>query len=1135
MYGELLDDRNFAVNNKEEELNICPVIQAYINNTMIRVLIDSGSVVTCIRESTYHQVVENSTDRIEMIPIPRIQLITATGSRTTHVKKKIAVELDMQGHKLQTIMLVVPKLQFEVILGIDWLIQHRCKLNFVEHNISFINENHEVSKVIKYGREDTINVLSTCSIKYEEKDVFQDNIKDKLNQYLKENSGGIHSNYFKDLSMILNKYADVFSDKPGLVKVYQHEIRMKDRRNITGKVYPIPHSKLHDVDRCIQEMLQDGIIEECISEHVNPLVVVQKSDGSIRLCLDARNLNRQMCDDQQRAENIEELLTRFEKKKCFTMMDLTASYWQIPLRKEDRPLTAFVHRGQTYAFTRIPFGLKCSMSGLMRAVNKVLGPEVRDYTIIYVDDIILASETYEEHLQHLEIVLSKLMNAGFTIKLSKCQFMKNEIQFLGHTISARGIRPAQDRIEKIFKLHKPRNVKELKHVIGVCNFYRRFVMKYSSLIEPFRNLLKAKQRWKWEEHHDRAFEDLKQAFYNCIILKHPTSTGHLKVFTDASINGICGWVTQDNGQEDLDIISIVSRGLTTYEKRYTVTELELLAIVFTLDRCKAYLLGRPFTILTDHHACAFIKTCKLNSNRISRWILALQMFNFKIEHISGKTNILADYGSRYPAELENCEQHDQMANEEDIFICKLGIKIDDTAMECKKLLHFRREQQEDEQLKVIFEGIMKDIQRRCKEKRKELVDRGEMNEDIMEEGRDGTDIEEAYSTEEEIRNILSEEEIRRIVTCFKRKEYRLRCGFIEVKNDDNWSILVPKSLQKDVIWLYHKSLGHAGSKKVLEAVLEDFSWRNVAREIRKEISTCQVCQETKFPKQYLHGKYNAIIPSRPNQIVSCDIMGPLIASYYNYKYIIAFLDVFSKYVTLVPLRNVNGRSCVNALVNRYLKEHPVPESIITDNGTYFWSRTWMNKLKELRIKALHTSIRMPSSNNIERTFRDVNRMLRVYVSENHVRWAKYLDHIAECINVSYHESINSTPYEIVFRKLPNRKLCQILGLEPKEIQDIDNKIVRVYQHLKKKAISRGNRHDRKVKITTFQRLDQVMLRRYINKFDVTKFCKKLFRVFVGPFTIKERKGNNAYLLMDEKGKEIGIYNVIHLKPFIKAT
>ena len=348
------------------------------------------------------------------------------------------------------------------------------------------------------------------------------------------------------LKRVILANGDVFTNHIGKCNSYIHSFTVTDLTPFNHKSRPIPSSLMSKTDDVIDKMLAEGIIEPSDSQYINPLCIVIKADGSIRLTIDARELNRRSIPNHYRNEPVDKLLNRINGARYFSSIDLSSSFWQIELAEECRDFTAFIHRGRQYRFRRTPFGISSSSAALIRAISEIFSREIDTYAAIFVDDFCIMDYDYDAHLQHLDYILGKLREHGFSVKAEKTQLIKDEINFLGFVISEKGIRPNRGKIEAIMDIPHPKNVRQLRRFLGICQYQARFLINYAKEVQPLRELLKKEKRWKWSAREDEAFQNVKRLFAESVMLQKPDYDRPFIIYCDASYRGVGCILIQEN-------------------------------------------------------------------------------------------------------------------------------------------------------------------------------------------------------------------------------------------------------------------------------------------------------------------------------------------------------------------------------------------------------------------------------------------------------------------------------------------------------------------------------------------------------------------------------------------------------------
>ena len=424
-------------------------------------------------------------------------------------------------------------------------------------------------------------------------------------------------------------------------KVGYHRINLKDDKPVITKSYRLPYKLEEVVDKQIDEWLKLGIIQESTSNFRSNLWVVPKPDDRKtgekrwRTCVDFRALNLKTISEDFPIPKINELLDKVRGSKIFSKFDLSSGFLQIPIDPRDRHKTAFsTHRGK-YEFTHMPFGLKNSPWFFQRAVGKALKTLIDDgKVIVYIDDILIFTDNLEEHLEIIEKVLKALEEYNFKVEINKCEFLREEIKFLGHIINENGVQPDQEKIEAVQKFEVPVNKKQIRQFLGMSGFYRRFIKNYAEIAKVLSDLLRNEIKWEWSDKHQEAFDNLKKRLCEFPILIYPDLNKEFLLFTDASGYAIGACLAQGTIKKH-NPVAYYSRVLRGAEERYSTYEKEALAIYESIRHFRQYLYANKFTVVTDHKPLTTMQEAE-NNGRVQKMRLKLQGYDFDIVHTSGK-------------------------------------------------------------------------------------------------------------------------------------------------------------------------------------------------------------------------------------------------------------------------------------------------------------------------------------------------------------------------------------------------------------------------------------------------------------------------------------------------------------------
>ena len=456
---------------------------------------------------------------------------------------------------------------------------------------------------------------------------------------------GLSAGEKSELIQILGAYEDIFTDVPGKCNLIEHKIPLQKNEIVQSKPYPIPYGIRDSVEADVKAMLDLGIIRPSDSPYASPIVVVRKRDNTNRICIDFRKLNKLTISDSEPMPQLNDMFQNLAQDKYYTKIDLSKGYWQIPMANEDIPKTAFVLHDSKFEFLRMPFGLKTAGGTLMKGMRKMLQGIENVHN--YIDDILVHTKTWEEHVVALHAVLKRLKEAGLSARPSKSEFGLKSVEFLGHDVGQGVVQPNKRNLGKISDRERPYTKKEVRSLIALAGFYREYIPNFATMVAQFTDLTKKRMpnKIKWNDGLEASFVELKRALLSNPVLKLPELQKEFVLRTDASDVGIGAALMQEQDGK-LFPVSYASRKLLPREQNYSTIERECLAIIWAVQKFHMYLYGRPFVIQTDHRSLTYLDKAKFLNGRIMRWAMTLQQYDYRIESIQGRDNVEADYLSR---------------------------------------------------------------------------------------------------------------------------------------------------------------------------------------------------------------------------------------------------------------------------------------------------------------------------------------------------------------------------------------------------------------------------------------------------------------------------------------------------------
>lgn len=457
-----------------------------------------------------------------------------------------------------------------------------------------------------------------------------------------------------NIQIILQKFDNIFAKTKfdiGIIKGYEATIKLKENKYISRKPYRCSFQDKIEIEKQIKELLKADLIEESCSPYAAPVTMVyKKEDGKkSRLCIDFTDLNKILVPESQPFPRIDDLKVRARNCKCFTKLDVNSAFWSIPVREKDKYKLAFVTHQGHWQWKCLPFGLKTSPAIFQRTLSSVLRKnKLEEFAVNYIDDILIHSENYEDHLKHVELTLQALQEQGFKLNLSKCVFASNKVIYLGHEICDNYIKPMNDNLIAIKEFPVPQTNKNVRQFLGKINFYVEYIPNHAIMLEPLYNLLRKNIEFNWSEKCQKSFQKVIEYLCAGPALAIFDPEAPIYILTDASMEGVGAVLKQPQENEVLKPVFFFSRKLNDSQKAKKAIYIECLAIKEAILYWQYYLIGKKFVIFTDHKPLENFNIKKSKDPELIHIINYISQFEFDIVYNPGTENLEADCLSRNP-------------------------------------------------------------------------------------------------------------------------------------------------------------------------------------------------------------------------------------------------------------------------------------------------------------------------------------------------------------------------------------------------------------------------------------------------------------------------------------------------------
>lgn len=938
----------------------------------------------------------------------------------------------------------------------------------------------------------------------------------------------------------LLEYTDVFSNEragvlPAL-KQGDHAIEIEDGKEPPYRpLYNLSQTELAELRRYLEDSLQKGWIRHSTSSAGAPILFVPKKDGGLRLCVDYRGLNAVTVKNRHPLPLITETLDRLCGAKVFTKLDLKDAYHRIRIKQGDEWKTAFRTRYGHFEYLVMPFGLANAPATFQAYINRALAGLVDVTCVVYLDDILIYSADLAEHWEHVKQVLERLRQFALYASLKKCQFFTQKVEFLGFIVSTDGVAMDPERVATIREWPRPKSYREVQVFLGFANFYRRFIYGYSSIAAPLTGLLKGSKEGKksgpleWTDSAEQAFTRLRDTFSAAPFLRHFDPEKKLRLETDASNFGLGAVLTQPDEDGHWRPVAFFSRKMIPAEQNYETHDQELLAIVASMKQWRHYLEGSTHCIevWSDHNNLrGFLKQKELNP-RQARWAIKLAAYDFEIFHRAGKLNP-ADPPSRRPdyegASPLNTKLLPTLQNKLALWTSGV-LSQSDREVAAAMAPAFRIAGVQvvipRKEVQNVPETAYDDPQRPMKTLIREL----QAHDDWVESFR----VSENAST--------------------GRRRTRSQAWALDseglLRHSSRLYIPGDEALREELISRCHDDplAGHFGAAKTHELLARKYHWEGSLKQVTEYVKTCDVCQRTKAPRHRPYGELSSLpIATKPWKEISMDFVTGLPASKYKgvvYDAILVIVDRFTKMVRYLPVNTtIDAATLAEVFHSEIVCRYGMPNGIVSDRGSVFTSAFWSAVCFHSKIKRrLSTAFHPQTDGQTERQNQVLEHYLRVFANDKQTTWAKQLPMAEFAYMNSWHSSIGTTPFFLMYGYHPEIR-WEIEDDSPEgRVPAANDKVKKLQasrdeaaQRLRRAADAQSKYYNKSHQPQSYKVGDLVMLA--TKNLKQKRPSKKLSHKFVGPFRITDKVGAQAYrLLLPSTYRIHNTFHVSLLEPY----
>ena len=913
---------------------------------------------------------------------------------------------------------------------------------------------------------------------------------------------------------LLREFQDVFSrgdSDLGRYTTVCHTIDTQGADPVRQRMRRTPLAFLGEEEKVLNTMLGQGVLQPSTSDWASAPVLVRKKDGSVRYCVDYRELNSKTRKDAFPLPLIDECLDALDGTQWLSTLDMASGYHQISMAPEDRHKTAFITKFGLFEYVRMPFGLCNAPATFQRAMNLVLEGLTWKQLLAYIDDVIVLGKTFDEHIANLREVFRRFRANHLKLKPKKCSLFCKEVDFLGRTVSRDGVSIANNKVEAVLSWPVPTNTTQVEAFLGFINYHREFIPKMAEMAEGLYRLT-GKAEFCWGPDQQRAFKSLKEAMVVAPVLAYPNSDDPFLLDTDASDKALGAELSQcQNGVER--VIGYASFSLTPCQRRYCTTRKELLAVVRGTRHFRHYVYGRKFTVRTDHQSLTWLLRFKLLDGQLARWSEELSQYDMVLIHRPGVKHQNADGLSRIPhGPVCDCYEAGKEPTSLPCGGCDYCVRVH------RQWDRFERDVDDVVPLAIRSLGTATE----------------EPPAEPWLPSRSPTELRDLQLADPDLLPIIRwlEEGVeppqgqlfvrsaatKHLWRC--RSQLSLRQGVLyyrwELSGRVHIKLVAPLGLRDEILYLAHdvRSASHQGQDRTLGRVRASFFWPSLSLDVALYVRTCAVCSKNKKPRIKARAGQTSYHAGVPMERVHLDILGPLVQSDAGNRYVLMMVDQFTKWVECIPLPDQTAERLAEAALHNFFCRLGLPLQIHTDQGRNFTGRVFSDLCARLQIAKTRTTPYRPNANGqVERYNRTLLQAIRCLLPERQSSWDAHLPLVGMALRAGVNRTTGFSPNLMMLGREVLSPLELVTGVSAENLHEQEPaQYVRELLQRMKSVHDEARRHVGLVQRTQKKTYDLHLHERSYEKGDLVYQrneagqvgqSRKLQPIFIGPVLVTQ--------------------------------